>query len=234
MNQRHPFNQNLFLHAEPTWQGFTVYDQRGPLIQNYLERIHQVIHNAVGEYPRTWVVRCDLHFLQNGREPDSAAISRFIDSLKAQLVAHEYRKAREGKRVHPCRLRFVWVKEQAESHHPHYHVALFFNRYAYFTLGTFKQTGWGLGRDTPWTIPDPEDRNMVDRIRMAWASALDLGLEWASGLVHFPDNATYHLDAGDPAFESQFANLFQRLSYFAKAETKHFGDGTNWFGSSRG
>jgi len=64
MNQRHPFNQNLFLHAEPTWQGFTVYDQRGPLIQNYLERIHQVIHNAVGEYPRTWVVRCDLHFLQ--------------------------------------------------------------------------------------------------------------------------------------------------------------------------
>lgn len=233
MNHRHPLNQNLFLHAEPTWQGFHVYDQRGPLIQNYLERIQQVIQNAVQEYPRTWVVRCDLHFLTNGLEPDTAVISRFIESLKSQLAAHEHRKARDGKRVHPCRLRSIWVKEQGESRHPHYHVALFFNRDTYFTLGTFRKPGFNLDPDVPWCIPDPDDRNMSDRIRTAWGSALDLGLEWATGLVHFPDNPTYDLDANDPAFPNQVADLFKRLSYFAKADTKIFGSGDNHFGCSR-
>lgn len=234
MNHRHSSNRNLTLHTASTWNGYPVQTKCGPLIVNYLDRIRQVIKRAVNIHPRTCVFRCELKFPDNDYEPDTAAISRFIDSLKKQVVAHEARKLREGKRVHSSHLSYVWVKERDSSAHWHYHVALFVNCDAYFTLGTFKPIhGWNDSELSGAYSPDSDERNMSDRIRMAWASALDLHLQDTRGLVHFPKKPTYHLNVKDSNYDRQFDDVFHRLSYFAKANTKHFGDWSNNFGSSR-
>ncbi len=235
MNTRHPSNSNLFLHLGTFWQGLPVQRKCGLLIINYLDRIRQVIQHAVAVHPRTCVFRCELNFPADGYEPDTAVISRFIGSLKAQIKAHEVRKLREGKRVHLCHLHYVWVKERNTSDVWHYHVALFVNRDAYFTLGVFKPIHEVLGNELSCICsPESDERNMSDRIRMAWASALDLRLGETSGLVHFPKNPTYSLDTNDQDFDDQFDAVFYRLSYFAKKDTKHFGNNSNNFGSSRG
>jgi hypothetical protein len=228
MNHRHPSNPNLCLYSESTWEGIPVQTQRGPLIINYLDNIRRVIHHAATEHPRTCVFRCELNFPNNGYESDTTVISRFIQSLKAQIKAQEVRKLREGKRAHHCHLRYVWVKERDGSHIWHYHVALFVNRDAYFTLGTFKPMSQAMVNASLL-----DNTNMSDRIRMAWASALGLNLENTSGLVHFPKHPVYDLDANDPNFYNQFNEVFHRLSYFAKSETKHFGQWSKNFGSSR-
>lgn len=234
MSHRHSSNRNLTLYSGATWQGHPVQTKCGSLISHYLERILNVIQCAVDEHPRTWVIRCELSFPDNGYEPDTAVISRFIDSLKAQIKAHEARKRREGKRIHYCHLRYVWVKERASSHVWHYHVALFVNRDAYFTLGLFKSMRDVNSHErSQSSINDSDTTNMSDRIRTAWASALDLRLDATRGLVHFPKNPTYCLDANDRDFDDQFDDVFHRLSYFAKSDTKHFGNGSNNFGSSR-
>ena len=226
---RHTSNKNLTLLSTRLWRDLRVQSESEDLIVNYLDRIFDVLNNAINEHPRTFVIRCELNFPSDYYEPDTAVISRFTDSLKAQIKAHEDRKRREGKRVHDCHLRYIWVKERASSHVWHYHVALFVNRDAYFTLGLFK-SGNQLSESS---ISESDNTNMSDRIRMAWASALDLRLDETRGLVHFPKNPTYSLDVNDESFDDEFEEVFYRLSYFAKQRTKHYGNRTRNFDCSR-
>lgn len=232
MRLRHPDNHNLPYHSDSTWNGLPVLDKYVPLIRPYLSSIHEVMQRAVQEHPRTFGVRFDLHFPVGWNALDGDTISRFIDSLKAQIAADLYRRRQERKdgRVHPCRLRYVWVKEQDASAAPHYHVFIFLNRDAYFSLGNFQvqQTVW---EDMP---PAPGKANMAERIHKAWASALGLQSLMVRGLVHFPLKCCYTIDANSLNFEEQFHEAFQRASYFAKARTKRYGDGSNKFGCSRG
>ena len=146
-----------------------------------------------------------------------------MEALNSRLEAEELRKRREGKRVYPCRLRYIWVKEKNYSDNWHYHVCILLNRDAYFTLGKFKH--------------DKENRdvrsNMADRINDAWASALKILPEISRGLVHFSHNPIYYIDCNTPEAFQQYSDLFYRLSYFAKVETKHYGDHSKNFGCSR-
>jgi hypothetical protein len=58
-----------------------------------------------------------------------AVISRFTDSLKARITALQARQRREGKRVWPTTLRFVWAREFGEiKGKKHYHAVLLLNR----------------------------------------------------------------------------------------------------------
>jgi hypothetical protein len=232
MRLRHPDNHNLIYHSGSTWNGLPVLDKHVPLIHSYLSSIHEVMQRAVQEHPRTFGVRFDLHFPSGWNALDGDAISRFIDSLKAQIAAdlHRRRQERKDGRVHPCRLRYVWVKEQDASAAPHYHVFIFLNRDAYFSLGNFQvqQTVW---EDMP---PAQGKANMAERIQKGWASALGLPLLMARGLVHFPVKCCYSIDANSPDFEEMFKDAFRRASYFAKAHSKCYGDGSNKFGCSRG
>jgi len=234
---RHHLNKNLLVTSASTWQGLPVLQQAGMLVMNYLKGIHQVMQKAITAHPRTCAFRCDLRFPANGYEPDTAVISRFIESLKAQMKADELRKLRENRRIHENQLRYIWVKEQDRANNWHYHVCLFVNRDVYFTLGLFHSPlvvddgSWD--NCFPKTQEAAERKNMVDRIRWAWASALGMSIKDTIGLVHFPENATYHLNANSTDFYISYQTLFTRLSYFAKADTKHYGDGTNWFGASR-
>jgi hypothetical protein len=234
---RHPHNKNLVVTAENTWQGLPILDHRGLVVVNYLQRIHQVMGKALTVHPRTCAFRCDLRFPAYGYEPDTAVISRFIDSLKAQMKADELRKIKAQKRVHSNQLRYIWVKECDSANNWHYHVCLFVNRDVYFTLGLFGAVP--VVDDGNWDSPLPktleaiERKNMAERIRIAWASALGMRVESTIGLVHFPENATYHLNVNSMDFYMSYQTLFNRLSYFAKADTKHYGDGSNCFGASR-
>lgn len=234
---RHPYNKNLVLSSETTWQGMPVLEHQGIVVVNYLQRINHVIQQALSVHPRTCAFRCDLRFPASGYEPDTAVISRFIDSLKSQMAWAEIQKRQANQRIHPNQLRYIWVKERDTANNWHYHVCLFVNRDVYFTLGVF-----GLASSVddgnwdsplPQTLEEVERKNMAQRIRMAWASALGMSVENTIGLVHFPQNATYHLNVNSVGFQESYQALFYRLSYFAKLDTKHYGDGKNNFGSSR-
>lgn len=234
---RHPSNNNLVLSSESTWQGLAILDHRGAVVINYLERIRQVINKALDTHSRTLAVRCDLTFPVYGVEPDTAVISRFVSSFKAQLKADEQRKAKAGRRVHFSDVNYVWVKERHDSEHWHYHVCFFVNKDAYFNLGVIRPMTGSNNADSDMpmlaNVEPIAAQNMADRVRVAWASALGMNKADTGGLVHFPENATYHLDTNSPDFDNVYQSLFRRLSYFAKSDTKHYGDGTNCFGCSR-
>jgi hypothetical protein len=200
---------------------------RGPLNMDYMNRIEQTIYRALGEYPRTMAVRVDLRSPVQGDTDmprcfatvDSGAISRFFESLTAQLDADTARKAKSRIRVYPCTLRYVWVKEKNQEFKDHYHVLLLLNKDAYAHLGRFSSTR----------------TNLVNKIRQAWASALRINAEVSAPLVYIPENPIYYLDrnAPDEVFIKKLNKLVYRVSYLAKKETKQYGDGFRSFGCSR-
>lgn len=226
----HPFNPNLHITYANVWQSFQLLRQEHGLIEEYLHNIHVVMNTALVHHPRTLMIRCDLRFPSEQLAYDSTTISRFMASLKAQIDHDRRSKSLAGQRVHDCQLRYVWAKEQVTSELPHYHVALFLNHDSYFNLGQFQQIGYAPFPDTPTPYFVEQAPNMACRIVRAWASALGIHESLAIGLVHFPENPTYHLRSDDPL---AFAQAFQRLSYLAKADTKLYQDGTRWFGTSR-
>lgn len=228
-------NLNLTLHDGETWHGLPLNSGHGPLIDQYLLGVYETMFNAVREYPRTCAMRFDLHYPAGGEDPQGRHISRFIASLNAQLEADALRrkKARKDRRAHPCRLRYVWVKEQARALLPHYHVFVFVNRDAYFCLGDFRQRH-GLKPDDSGTPYHERRENMAERIVQAWASSLAISPIRAWDLVHFPRKPVHSIDANSPSGGQEFAEVFKRASYFAKARTKKYGDYSRCFGRSRG
>lgn len=219
---KHLTNRNLTIHNEPKfndWDVLTNYQ----LSQEYLGKIQSVLNKSIQQYPRTFVVRVDLHLPKVLACPDypsgfnTEAITRFIESLKSQIKAQQVRSLRAGKRVHPNTLRYIWAKEQHESVVPHYHMALLFNNDAFFTLGDYK------------TVQD----NLAGRIYTAWARALNIEPEKAIDLVHFPERSpTYNLNANSDNFVEDCNSAFMRLSYLAKFQTKHYGSRTKNFSCS--
>jgi hypothetical protein len=199
------------------YQGLPVNLHHGPLIHDYLDSIHQTIMLSLLHSPRTFAFRVDLRLPANFPVTDTAVISRFFASLKAQFDAADAKNEREGKRVHPHNLRYVWVREIGKCGRPHYHVLVLLNKDRYRTLGSF----------------DAEEGNLSARVTKAWASAVGLPLEQANGLVHFPENPQYLLDTSDPSFMDVLKSLFFRVSYFAKEPTKFFDRAQRSYGASR-
>lgn len=234
MHLRHTHNPNLvLLNNINHWNNLPVQKECGPLVAGYLERILDTLDAALNEYPRICAIRFDLRFPLGYWNPDTSVISRFMESLNAKLRADALRKERSGVRTHPCRLRYVWVKERNSSINWHYHVCIFLNRDAYFTLGKFQSD---CKSDIAGTSVNDEHiaaSNMASRIRDAWVSALGVSLSNVVGLVHFPENPVYRINSNATTAIMNRDKLFYRLSYFAKVETKHYGDHSNSFGCSR-
>ena len=114
----------------------------GPLNSSYLNRIVETLHCSLSEHPRTMAVRIDLR-LPDITDPNSSmdvdspshfmavdqkVISRFFASLQAQIKHDLNCKRIEGKRVHPCSVRYVWVRECSAEFKWHYHVVLLLNQ----------------------------------------------------------------------------------------------------------
>lgn len=239
MHLRHQQNSNLSLHHIGPWQGYEVQLQHGPLVSEYLALIKQTMDLSLLEHPRMLAVRIDLRLPINYAFQHERLMSRFIQSLRAQVQADLDRRRSEGKRAHNTSVRYVWARELDTGHQPHYHVCLFFNKDAYRQVGLLSP---GRVEGAAWVYPDaPQEpmgrkpaRSLAERIRMAWASALGLRMEEALGLVHFPFNGVYRVNARSGCCEIEVAGLFNRLSYMAKAKTKQYGMRERHFGASRG
>jgi len=198
-----------------TFEGMKVQTKCGRLEKKHLVSIKKTLDLALDEHPKTCAMRFDLHYPDffESRQAESNHISKFMDSLKAILDADLKRKKKLGK----CTLRKIWVKEQANSVKPHYHVVILVNGQVYNQLGSFYVS----------------EGNMVSRIKQAWASALGVELWEADGVVHYPDNAVYMVNKNGSDYKEKYESLFHRLSYFAKLDTKIYGCNGKNFGSSR-
>ncbi len=208
-----------------TFNGFEVLPNL-TLSEDYLGSINHLMDRAMSEYARTTVLRFDLHlpnlqtYLGEPTEGHSSnVITRFIESFKAQVRADIARKEREGKRAHPCTVRYVWAKEMNRAAQPHYHVALILNKDAYFGFGDYRELR----------------NNLAGKLYRAWARALMYkNPEDVMSLIHIPsDTPYYHLDRNSSDYPQQCNDVFRRLSYLAKYETKQYGSRNKNFSCSR-
>lgn len=200
--------------------------RQAPFNQHYLQRLGDVLQSAQEEYPRTLAIRIDLRLSPEWITEDSVCcnpnmsgdlLSRFISSLKAKIAHYQYRLKRSGKRAHPCRLRYFWVREIDTVVYPHYHVVLFLNKDLFRGLGSAEnpQSLWRM-------------------IQGAWMSALDLrDYDEYRPLVEFPDNPVYVLDINASDYSEHYKRLVFRLSYLAKQRTKAYSSRERSMGCSQ-
>lgn len=185
---------------------------------DYQEAFHHVISNATEEFPRTLALRIDLRFpgdyLYGISNKD---ITRFIESLKAKLLADCQRKNRRWRRNWNNRLRYVWVREVGErNHRKHYHVLLLLNKDFYHGAGNYNA-----------------DDSLYALIQQAWCSALGLDSDQYSGLANMTENGCYYLNRKSPAYMQRFNELLKRMEYLSKDHTKSYDDGYRSIGMSR-
>jgi len=215
---RHPENTNLTLCYDSTFLNYPIQDQHGPLIQEYLYKLHQTVSHALAQYPRVFAFRVDLHFPTTIPLQDpwltNGVMDRFIESFKSKIAYNRSLARKERPGAHDSRVRYFWAKEFGQQSWPHYHLAILLNRDAFCALGYFE-----LGRD-----------NLFNRLVEAWASALSIPESMAMGLVEIPQNAMYHLCRDD---NDGISDFIYRASYLCKAATKVYGDGSHGFGASR-
>jgi len=215
--KRHPDNSNLRLHYEDTFRGLPVMASHSPFITEYLESLLETTQLALNDHPRVFALRFDLRFPGNDSvsESDSTVISRFVDSLTHRIEGARERAKRLNGSAHQTSVRWCWVREVGQEGRPHFHFVLLLNRDAFHTVGRFQS----------------ERENLYSRIQAAWASALKIHFDYVEGLVHIPENTTFHLSQDDPA---QMDRYFHRVSYLCKAATKDYGSRCRAFGCSRG
>ena len=213
---------------------YTLNANHGALNDLILDKLISTTNKAIDEHPRTMAVRVDLRlpYIPDSKNPsdwdspshelkiDNAVISRFIASLKAQVRQDLKKKQNDGRRIHPCRVRYCWVRELGDnSEQCHYHIVLFFNKDAYAHLGALKSIFC--------------NRNLIVKIRKAWASALNGSYEECEFLVHIPQNPIYYLNRNNAFNTNVYSEFIYRASYLAKDKTKPYGDGYRCFGCSQ-
>lgn len=211
------YNPNHSYHYGTEYVGLPIQD-KGPFITEYLDRLYRTMHRALDQYREVFAFRFDLRLPANHPFNNSAyeneLIDRFIESFKAK-IKHNRQMARRGNpTAHDSVVRYVWAREVGQQGRPHYHLAILLNKDAFCAVGAY----------------EPGRNNMFNRLHEAWASALGLPVSAVTGLVHFPDNASYFLRRDD---QGSIADFFYRASYMCKAATKAYGNGGHGFGSSR-
>lgn len=208
MNTDQLFSNNEF-------HGFEIQTHRGKLNEVHLSKMLDILQTCQREYLETFCIRTDLH-LPDGYIPlDNHVIERFIASLRAKLNHSESMREKKGIRVHTNKVRFIWCREISQTGRHHYHVLLMLNKQAYAHLGLF----------------DRNCNNLYNRICDAWSSAIALSTSATAGLVHFPDNSTMFLRRD---CQKSLSDVFFRVSYFAKHDTKPVGQNFHTLGTSRG
>ena len=205
-NQNYPTHSEL--HTSPYFNGYPVQIKYQPLMVNNLLIHEQVLMKALSHHKRTCAMRFELKYPKGYTNRDSHTISRFVDSLRGRINTDLAKKNKRTGRNDACVLSYIWVLERSEAMGWHYHVVIFVNRDIYFRVGNIRNT----------------EGNMYSRIRASWASSLGLSYEKSSGLVHIPKNAVYKINMNSKDYHQQVADVLYRLSYFAKVDTKPYGE----------
>ena len=165
------------------------------------QRIRETVRHALNVHPRLTALRVDLRLPDVPAATDAAVISRFINALKARIDAYQKRKHREGKRVHPTTLHYVWAREFGECKgKKHYHLMLLVNRDTWCRAGDYRA---------------PE--SLAGMIKQAWCSALGVDVGCHATLVHFPAWPAVWLARND---DTGFQQVLERADYLAKEHTK--------------
>ena len=191
-------------------------------------KLEEVARNALNDYSSIFAVRVDLRFTEPEvgcpdspvcfQNTEGQVMKRFIASLKSQLKAYDERRKRTGVRVHPTKLRYLWVCEQDEAELPHYHLLILLNKAAYWRLNNFHSSD-----------------SLAGKIQKAWCSALGLDYPEYGKLVHFPDSCEYILSRKDVTNRTPaFRDFMLRVFYLAKLRTKIHGEGRRCIGYSWG
>lgn len=217
--KRIPGNTNLRYWYDATYDGYPLMVDKGPFVEQYLEKLYQTMQYALADYARVFAFRFDLRLPHGKPLPNDAMTNQMIRDFKASLdeqIIWDRQRARNLNRsAHDSRVRMFWVRELGEVNgRPHYHCIVFLNRDAYRSVGGINS----------------ERNNMLNRIELAWARTLGLQVEEIRGVVHFPKGATHHLTRTDYVGQDEF---FRRSSYLCKVATKHYGDGQHGCGGSR-
>ena len=200
----------------------------GDIDCDYMAKINEVIQCSLVDYSSIFALRIDLRFANpEAGCPDSPVctqnvegqvMKRFIASLKSQLNAYDERRKRMNVRVHPTKLRYLWVSEQNEAELPHYHLIIVLNKAAYWRLNNFNSS-----------------ESLAGKIQKAWCSALGLDYPAFGRLVHFPENCEYVLTREEAKHRApSFMGFMYRVSYLAKLRTKIRGGGRRCIGYSWG
>jgi len=217
--KRIPENTNLRYWYDATYDGYPLMVDKGPFVEQYLEKLYQTMQYALADYARVFAFRFDLRLPHGKSLPGDVMtnlmIRNFKTSLDEQVIWDRQRARNLNRSAHDCRVRMFWVRELGEVNgRPHYHCIVFLNRDAYRSVGGINS----------------ERNNMLNRIELAWARTLGLQVDEIRGVVHFPKGATHHLTRTDYVGHDEF---FRRSSYLCKAATKHYGDGQHGCGGSR-
>jgi hypothetical protein len=211
MYKRHTENPNLITIPACQYHGSYRLIGNYAMIDQYLRRTEQVMHQAVNHHRRVTMIRFDLRFPSSWDleiYPYQLCISQFFRNLNYFLGRDSTGKGRSNK------LRYVWSKEFGEENgRAHYHVAIMVNGDLYRPFGYYQ----------------PGMQSLARMIGMSWAHALGLWEIEAFGLVYFPNRSAMSFSGGDYQSRSE---VFQRISYLSKVRTKHYGDGNRSFGFS--
>lgn len=188
-------------------QDLKLNTKQGPLNPKHLTAIAKVINKAMEEYTRVMALRVDFRLPKNPHVPlnlSQGLVTRFIESLQAQLDAERIRRANEGKPARPCHLRYIGKREfNAGETRMHYHFVLLFNNDAYTFLGKFVD----------------DAGNLASKIAKAWCSALGLEYPAYKALTHFPEKPIYRLVSKEGQKSEAYQQIIYRASYLAKKRT---------------
>jgi hypothetical protein len=198
------------------YQGLNIHSPLSESNVTYLSQLKSLIEASVAESARILAFRFDLRFPENYKGGQEKVITKFFESLKAQIKAKDAKSIKDGKRVYPCRLKYAWVRENGGAMSDHFHVVVIFNKDAFAFVGDY----------------DSAETNTARRIKKAWSSALGCKEESAKGLVHFPKSAIYILNKNKETYQGKYRLLYYRISYLAKNRTKVYGTGKRSFGCS--
>lgn len=222
---RHPDNDKLRLFYKDTYRGYAVMQhEKGPLIENFLERSLFTLNLAQEENRTTFAFRIDLHFPKAmPRSPihdDNTVLTRFF-----RFFFYELRRANTKYAPSP---RYLWAREQARSDKPHYHLMFLLNKDAYDSLGIFSPNKNGTY----------SRQNLYHRMMRSWLKAMGFAAEDPrfGQLVNVSDNpvtkvpwsSILHLDDWCAMDEAMYI-----ASYLCKTYSKPVSQGIHVFDSSR-
>lgn len=211
-------NRNLNAFTGEDFKGLPYYNERGPVVYEYLERILGVLNSSLDEHPRTLAIRIDLRYPSSyTNEVPDKIMSRFIKTLRSYFITDYNQKRARNVRAHRSSVRYAWCRESTAYSPEHYHLILFVNRDAYYQLGAYGS----------------KDNGLSAMIKRAWATALGIHVGNIGGAIHFPRNCLHHVRVNSDSFAKDYADTFYRASYLAKLDTKSYGNRYRSFDCSR-
>ncbi|WMW66287.1 inovirus-type Gp2 protein [Nitratidesulfovibrio liaohensis] len=123
------------------------------MINGIMDKYHTALEQSLADHSKVMQVRLDLHYPENGYvTPNSTHIQDFNYNLKRSLARKKFAGS------HNPDPKLIWVREQNESEHPHYHALMLVN---------------GNALDNPHSI--------LEKASSLWGRALGVD---PTGLVH--------------------------------------------------